>query len=289
MDFEKAANFIWENGRLLERRILEYYFFSGSKSSVLDALKAYQNEDGGFGHALEPDLRTPESQPLYIEFGLRALYDAKLRDSDLAYKVCDYVSQNADLNKGIATITSSSSRYPRAEHWYNKVNEQPSFSRLTSLVGLLSWQGIQHPWLNKAVDICLNDIASTKNEDSHTLLNAFCLLESLPQTDQIKMIYNKLTDELFHANFFCLEAVPRTYGLSPLDFSPSPDSYCRRIFSDETIQDHLKSLASQQEKDGGWQIQWEPPGEMARLEWRSYKTLKSMKILDSYNFAKRSN
>lgn len=282
MNFEQAVNFIWENGRLLERRILEYFFFSGSKSSVLDALKAYQNEDGGFGHALEPDLRTPESQALYIEFGLRTLYDANIRDSDLAYKVCDYVARNADLNKGIPTITASSGNYPRAEHWNNKINEQASFSRLTSIVGLLRWQGIQHPWLNKAVDICLNDISSTRYEDSHTILNAFCLLESLPQTDQIKIIYAKLSAELFQANSFCLEAPPRTYGLTPLDFSPTSDSYCRKIFSDETIQDHLKVLASQQEEDGGWQILWEPPGEMARLEWRSYKTLKSIIILEAH-------
>ena len=56
MNFEKAANFIWENGRLLERRLFDYYFRGGSKNSVINAIKAYQNEDGGFGHALEPDL-----------------------------------------------------------------------------------------------------------------------------------------------------------------------------------------------------------------------------------------
>ncbi|MFD0715653.1 hypothetical protein [Paenibacillus sp. GCM10027626] len=283
MNFEKAANFIWKNGRLLERIVFEYFFFEGSKSSVLDAIKAYQNEDGGFGHALEPDLRAPESQPLYVEFGLRTLYDAKIQDSDLAYKVCDYVSRIADLEKGIATITASSSSYPRAGHWNNPVSEQPSFSRLTSLVGLLKWQDIKHPWLDKAVDICLNNISSARYEDSHTILNAFCLLESLPQTDEIKMIYTKLSDELFQAQFFSLEAPPQTYGLTPLDFSPTSDSYCRRIFSDKTIQDHLKVLESQQEEDGGWQIQWEPPGEMARLEWRAYKTLKSLITLKSYN------
>jgi GNAT superfamily N-acetyltransferase len=283
MNFEKAADFIWKNGRLLERRIFKYFFFGGSKSNILNAIKAYQNEDGGFGHAIEPDLRTPESQPLYIEFGLRTLYDAKIQDSELAYKVCEYVSRYADLNMGIATITASSSSFPRAEHWNNQKSEQASFSRLSSLVGLLSWQGIKHPWLDKAVDVCLNDISSTRYEDSHTILNAFCLLESLPQTDEIKMIFTKLSDELLQANFFCLEAPPRTYGLTPLDFSPTSDSYCRRIFSDTTIQDHLKVLESQQEEDGGWQIQWEPPGEMAKLEWRAYKTLKSLITLGSYN------
>ena len=86
MHFGKAAAFIWENGRLLERRLFEYYFLGGSKDGVLRALKAYQNEDGGFGHALEPDLRTPESQPLFVEFGLRTLYEAGIRDEELALR-----------------------------------------------------------------------------------------------------------------------------------------------------------------------------------------------------------
>lgn len=283
MNFEKAANFIWTNGRLLERRVFEYHFFGGSERNILNAIKAYQNEDGGFGHALEPDLRTPESQPLYIEFGLRTLYDTKIQDSELAYKACDYVSHNTDLKKGIATITASSSSYPRAEHWKNPIATEASFSRLTSLVGLLKWQGLKHPWLNNAVDICLNDISSTRYDDAHTILNAFCLLESVPQTDEVKRIYSKLSAELFHANFFCLEAPPRSYGLTPLDFSPTSGSYCRRIFTERTIQEHLKVLESQQEEDGGWGIQWEPPGELAKSEWRAYLTLKSLITLESYN------
>ena len=60
---EKGENFIWENARLLERAIFSYHFYSGSDIRILEILKTYQNEDGGFGHALEPDLRTPDSHP----------------------------------------------------------------------------------------------------------------------------------------------------------------------------------------------------------------------------------
>jgi len=274
MNFEKAANFIWKNGRLLERRLFEYFFLGGSKNSVLSAIKAYQNEDGGFGHALEPDLRTPESQPLYVEFALRTLYDAKIQDAELAANVCEYVSRVADLDEGIVTITASSRNYPRAWHWNNPASEQASFDRLTSIVGLLNWQGIKHPWLDKAIEVCLHHIAATSYDDAHTIQNAFCLLESLPQTDEILKLYAKLADELYRARFFRLEAPPREYGLTPLDFAPVPDSYCRKIFSDKAIEDHLKVLDAQQEEDGGWPISWEPPGEMARLEWRAHRTAK---------------
>jgi len=186
------------------------------------------------------------------------------------------------LNEGIVTITASSSNYPRAIHWNNPTSEQPSFSRLTSIVGLLKWQGIKHPWLDKAIEVCLDHISTTRYDDAHTIQNAFCLLESLPQTDEIKKLYTKLSDELYQARFFCLEAPPQSYGLTPLDFAPVPDSYCRKIFSETIIHDHLKVLDSQQEEDGGWPISWEPPGEMARLEWRAHKTLKCLITLESY-------
>lgn len=283
MDFDKAANFIWENGRLLERRIFEYVFHGGSKNNVLHAIKAYQNDDGGFGHALEPDLRTPDSQPLFVEFALRALYDCNIKDAELAGEVCDYVARHTDLEKGIPTIFPASYNFPRAEHWNHPSSVEPSFSRLTGLVGLIHWQGVEQPWLDTAVEVCLQDISSQTYDDSHTIINAFCLLEGLPQSEYISGLFDKLSEDLYQANFFCLEAPPQSYGLTPLDFAPTANSYCRKVFSDKIISDHLRVLESQQEDDGGWQIKWEPPGAMAKLEWRAYKTLKSLVTLNSYH------
>jgi hypothetical protein len=281
---QKAVQFVWTNARLLERRVFEHAFFGGSANDVVRALRAYQNDDGGFGHALEPDLRAPDSQPLFAEFGLRTLYESRIQDAALASDVCRYLAQHADLKHGIATITESSRHYPRAEHWNYPQSEQPSFSRLTGLVGLLNWQGIQDAWLDNAVDVCLQHIGSEKYEDSHTILTAFCLLESLPQTDAIRELYNKLAEELMKAHFFRLDAAAQGYGLTPLDFAPVSDAYCRPIFSDAVIEEHLKALASEQDEDGGCPIQWQPPSELAKLEWRAYRTVKSLITLQSYRW-----
>ncbi|MCZ6538501.1 MAG: hypothetical protein O6922_01575, partial [Chloroflexi bacterium] len=59
--FEKAAEFIGLNARPLERAQFEYQFGSGSISDVLAELGEFQNDDGGFGHGIEPDLRMPLS------------------------------------------------------------------------------------------------------------------------------------------------------------------------------------------------------------------------------------
>ena len=53
----RAREFIWRNGRLLDRHLFACLFDGGQREPVLAALRAYQNADGGFGNALEPDKR----------------------------------------------------------------------------------------------------------------------------------------------------------------------------------------------------------------------------------------
>ena len=60
--FERAKAFVREQGRDLDRALLEFHFGDGAADvRAFDALEAYQNNDGGFGHGLEPDLRTSAS------------------------------------------------------------------------------------------------------------------------------------------------------------------------------------------------------------------------------------
>src|SRR5690349_9511899 len=69
----RATDFIWRNARLLERHLFAYHTAQGSADQVRAALRAYQNADGGFGNALEPDKRCPASQPIDAEMALRVL------------------------------------------------------------------------------------------------------------------------------------------------------------------------------------------------------------------------
>jgi hypothetical protein len=282
VSLERGTIFIWQNARLLERAIFSYRFYDGSPATIVRALQAYQNDDGGFGHALEPDLRAPESQALYTGFALNTLYECNLREPALASRACEFVASHADLTAGIPMIIPSSANYPRATHWNNPASARPSLQVLVGLVGMLNWQGISNPWLNKAVGACLEYIATTPYNDAHEIQTAFALLESLPQDEQVARLYAKFARELVTARFFIREVPITTYGLTPLEYAPTPDSYCRRLFSADQIESHLVELASQQQEDGGWPINWEPPSEMARLEWRARKTVQALSVLRAY-------
>ena len=85
---ERAAEFMWRNARLLDRAMFAREFLGGPPGAVITALMAYRNTDGGFGNALEPDVRAPGSMPLHCEQALYVLPEAEIRAAGLAMGVC---------------------------------------------------------------------------------------------------------------------------------------------------------------------------------------------------------
>ena len=75
--FEKARTFIYQNARPLDFARWRFHFENGSVDDVIQILEAYQNEDGGFGNALEPDCWNPNSTPIATWFA-----DEVLREID---------------------------------------------------------------------------------------------------------------------------------------------------------------------------------------------------------------
>jgi len=71
--FGAARNFIETSGRPLEVALLRHGLGESSAEAVMVALIAFQNPDGGFGHGLEPDMRSPASTAIATSIGLRLL------------------------------------------------------------------------------------------------------------------------------------------------------------------------------------------------------------------------
>jgi hypothetical protein len=84
------------------------------------------------------------------------------------------------------------------------------------------------------------------------------------------------------ARYFLADPDDPSYGLTPLEFAPSPQSPWRALFDDDAIAAHLARLAANQQHDGGWEVAWEPPSEAARLEWRGILTVTNLRVLRAY-------
>ena len=81
-NLEKAREFIYRNARPLDLARWNYLFEDASKQAVLVALKAYQNADGGFAHALEPDCWNANSTPMQTWAATRIIKEIGLKDQN---------------------------------------------------------------------------------------------------------------------------------------------------------------------------------------------------------------
>ncbi len=278
----RGADFLWGHARLVERRIFERVFLGGPADAVVDAVRAYRNADGGLGHALEPDLRTPSSQPLFVDVGLAMLHEASANDPPLVVAACDFLASVARDDGAVSAVLSDALRHARADHWNGDYATTPSLRATAGVLARLHALGARHAWVDRATEWCLEQIAGRPNYTGHGMRNALEFLRHLPDRERARPLWDRVTSRLFEDDYVAMATPLRTYGLTPLRFAPSPNHPSRALFADADIERHLDHLLGEQQDDGGWPISWDPPGPAAVQEWRGRWTLDALLILRAY-------
>jgi hypothetical protein len=281
---ESAQTFILGNARLLERRLFDFLFRDGKRERVLSALLAYQNDDGGFGNALEPDKRTTTSQPIDQELGLRILDDIGF-DPEVALRVCDFLQTIATPQGGVPFVLPTVRDAPRAP-WWNTDEENPpaSINPTASIASLLHKHNVQHPWLDGATAYCWQQIETLQFSFAHDFLCAMLFLEDIPDRTRAERAFERLSAQLLESGQITYDPHASGYVYMPLFFAPSPQRLCRRLFDDATIQTHLDALAQKQQQDGGWPISWPAVTPACELEYRGIVTVNALKTLRAYGY-----
>ena len=121
--FEKARAFIYRNARPLDIARWQYHFEGGSKEAVLSALSFYQNGDGGFGHALEPDSWNPNSSPIQTWVATEILREIDFIDNKhpIIKGVLRYLESGKDFNRDFwCNTVKSNNDYPHAPWWHTE-------------------------------------------------------------------------------------------------------------------------------------------------------------------------
>ena len=278
--FRRAREFLYTHARLLERLLFAVRFQKAEPSAVGRLICAYQNPDGGLGHALEPDLRCRESQPLFVEIGLAALRNARVRDQEFSLSICRFLESVSDATGFVPILLPSALRAPHASHWSS--TGEPGLNPTASICGLLHYQGIEHSWLSRATQTCCELLLREPPREAHALLCAAHLVEHLPDERVAALITEQIRSALPESSFYIAHAPVQTYGLTPLHFSPTPTSRWRQLFTDDQIDGHLAHLVEMQQPDGGWPIAWEAPGPASTSEYRGCWTLAALSTLVDY-------
>ena len=275
--FARAETFLWKNARLLERRRFAYYFQEGSREAVLAALLAYQNADGGFGNALEPDIRCPQSQPVPVQHALEFL-DAVGIEQEIVQSICNYLMTITTEEGGVPWILPSALAYPRAPWWTTVDPPVASLNPTASIAALLHKNHIQHPWLERATAYCWKHIVELQPTDMHELGVVLEFLYHVPDRQQAEQELARLAGHLFSSGL-AADAQAAGYVRKPLDWASTPQHPLRKYFPEEQVQAHLDFIIANQQEDGGWPITWEAISPSCEMEWRGWVTLSTLLTL----------
>jgi hypothetical protein len=280
VDLNAAEAFLHANARLLERRRFACLFEDASPEPVVQVLRAYRNPDGGFGHAIEPDMRAPTSQPVGIHTALEILHQVGAPDEELIAGAGDWLATITRDDGGIPFMLEDGLGYPHAPWWQYEDASSPIQTPVNAAA--LHALGSGHPWLDGASEYCFRrlaelDLSRITTEAGYALQFGVAFLNVVPDAARAEQALDALAPAL--APMAAAEPDPGAEVASPLDLAPDPGSRSRRLFDDATIARHLDAVEAAQLEDGGWTVSWPDWNPAASLEWRGVATVEALRLL----------
>ena len=294
--FDASRRFLETKARDLEIARFHYSFDGESSESVLIALEKYQNDDGGFGNALEPDLRAKESSALATSIALKILRSAHIpSDKPMVTRVITYLLNTLDKETGGWRIIPPSAEDSPHAPWWNQDGREARFNTF-SLNPTAEILGYLYDYRERVPDavikFILNHVTNylfTLDEiEMHDLLCCLQLLrtETLPE-DVHNQVRRKLTG-LIEGAVVCDPLQWAGYCLRPLQVVESPSSPFM-VGLEDAIATNLDYEISSQNEEGSWTPTW-TWGDMfpnvwrkARQEWSGVITLDKLLVLQRFN------
>ncbi|MFF9095329.1 hypothetical protein ACF1AY_22295 [Streptomyces sp. NPDC014776] len=292
----RAERFVWLTARVLEQRLFAYHFLQGGADPVDTALDAYRNDDGGYGHALEPDLRGPVSQPLHTAHALRVLDALGRCAGQRVERVCRYLTSVSTADGALPAVHPSQRGYPAAP-FVPIVDDPPSDLLATGpVVGLLHRNEVWHAWLFRATDFCWHRIETLEKSHPYEIEAAVAFLDFAPDRARAEAAADRLgrlvrEQRLAALDPDDLDAYPVAPGYAPgehhfpCDFARTPHSLARAWFTDAEMARSLDHLMSEQREDGGWPVRWRQWAPGSALEARPMVTIEALRTLRAYGRA----
>ncbi|MEM6686837.1 MAG: hypothetical protein AAF617_13720 [Bacteroidota bacterium] len=288
-NFYKARNFVLTNACMIERRLYHYYFGDGSKEGVFHAVYAYRNTDGGFGHGMEPDTASPESQPLFSIMALETLDEIGYLDRELILNdFMPYFERITTEKGGIPWMLRPTSEYPCEGH-FKTVKEWAALSTTAPLLGILEKYNIDIPWMEKAEAFVWSEFERIQNKHLFCYLCVPRWLMFLTHTsnqDKAQERINMMRKWILEDNVRCKDPSDDGWGLygkpHSLNYAPSPNAVLYSLFDQKTIEADLATLVSKQKDNGSWDT-WYGISDGTKLEWAGIHTLSVLKILKNYD------
>ena len=294
-DFNKARTYLKTQARPLERRLFAFYFENEPMENTVADLAQFQNDDGGFGNAIEPDFRMPESSPMATNYGLQIAWEIAAPSSQPTIaNAIKYILTCYDSRSGTWPMVSSEvNNHPHAPWWQfdaakGKVSAESTGNPTAQIVrSLLAWpEMLPAGLLDTLTSLCLERIADLTGEVSmHELICYTEFVEALPtelrgdSENKIKALVSKTVARD--------PSAWSSYSPQPLVFVNSPESF---LYADlgQVVEANLDYLIDIQDPSGCWMPNWDwgasypEVWDVARQEWQGVITLNNLRKLQTF-------
>ncbi|MEV7545319.1 hypothetical protein [Streptomyces sp. NPDC089915] len=291
----RAERFIWLTARVLEQRRFAYHFLGGEADAVDTALGSYLGADGGYGHALDPDLRGPLSQPLHTAHALRILDGLGRCAGQRIERLCRHLTRISTPEGALPLAVAVPHGHPSAP-WHQVCDDPPGELVTTGpVVGVLHRNRIWDAWLFRATEFCWDRVETLRQAHPYEVQGAVSFLDGVPDRARAAAAADRLGRLVRERRLAVLdpdrrEEYPLSPGyapgerLFPYDYARRPESLARSWFTDEEMRRSLEFLAAEQQPDGGWPVHrraWAPGG---TLERRPIATIEALLTLRAYGW-----
>jgi hypothetical protein len=287
VDLAAAEAFLAAHGRVLDRRRFRLLMGHADPDHVVAAVDGYRNADGGYGWGLEPDLRSPESQPGGALHALEVFEDIAPAAVPQAVALCDWLASVSLPDGGLPFALPVTNPAGCAPFWA-QADPEVSSLQITAVVAATAHRVAvhdpavaAHPWLALATRYCLAAIQALRDlPQAIELAFAIQFLDAVHDTHpEAAALLERLRAYIPASGLVRVQEGLEEEMMRPLDFAPTPDRPVRVLFTPEVVEAELQRLIDQQQDDGGWIIDFASYSPAAALEWRGYMTVRAIAIL----------
>lgn len=257
VSIDKARDFVYQHGALWERALFSYLFDDGSLERLHQCLLCYKNEDGGFAHGLEHDIKCPDSNPLQLEFLLSIHRDTGIPMGNLLDGAVEWVENNRNED-GSLKNPDTLHKYPHAPWWSHGGQTAPD-----AITGHLIKLGLSTPSLEASTAKWVEENLTLEKIKSNEWLfmayhahDYFLNIASTPETESFRQA---TIDNIIE----CAQKVGEKQYFTFFQFATSPDSELVEAAPPGLVDKFLDYLATSQREDGGWSdehglVYWQP-------------------------------
>ena len=296
--YEKARAFMYHHARPLELALWQHRFEGGSAENVYRALSFYQNEDGGFGHALEADNWNPASSPLTTQTAADILFQLDApAGHPIVQGVLRYLDSGRDFDEEHRQWPGSipsNNDHPRAIWWTYEGKEAFNYNPTAALAAfILRYADRSSALYAKGLAIAREAVtwflAQEPLADKHVCYLFMQLAEYAKGHDVPDL--DRLQERLHTVAQLCVCRDMSKYGVEyvdrPTDLIDGPQSpYYPDIA--ETADAECRFLTESQQEDGAWPVPWKwwneytAEFEVARVWWQGHIVLKHITYLRNF-------